>query len=136
MIDSQNNAPWQQSTGALLFLGILGISALVWIWITSLPHVIAGHQGAVELLLVSYGIAAFGISVLGAGYKKPKVLIYGASMWAIVFYLSSLFLDELIKGHNIGTAIRVGALSVLSFALAAAYLMRKLSADMGLGGKE
>ena len=129
MINSENNTPWQQSTGALFFLGILGTAVLAWGWIEVLPHVIAGHQGAVEILLVSYGIAAVGVSILGAGYKRPKLLVYGAAVWAIVFYISSLFLDELIKGHNVGTAMRVGALSVLCFVLSATYLMRVASKE-------
>lgn len=125
MMDTRSDTSWQQSTGALIFLCSLFALVMAWCWIASWPLAVSGHEGATENLVTIFAAAALGISLLSAGYKRPMILTIGASLWALAFYLSSLFLDEMVQGHNVGTAIRVGALSALSFALAAAYLMRK-----------
>lgn len=94
--------------------------------LASLPLSVAGNAGAMEILLFCFWIASCAIAGLAAGYKRAQVLFVGAPLWAMAFYVSSFFLDDMATGHNAGTAIRVGALSALSFLAAAAYLIRKL----------
>ena len=124
-MDTTNKPSWQQSTEALIFLCALFALAISWGWIISWPLAVAGNEGAIQNLLICFGMSACAISFLFAGYKRPKLLFVGAIVWALTFYLSSFFLGAMISGHNAGTAIRVGAISVLSFVLSGVYLVRK-----------
>lgn len=116
---------WTKCTGPLYLLIALYLLLLAWCWTVSWPLAVAGHEGAVENLLTSFGVTAFALSMLAARRQRFKILCVGASLWSILFYVASLTMDQMIHGHNVGTAIRVGAVSALSFVLSAAYLIRR-----------
>ncbi len=109
---------WQRSNGAMWFLLLLTVAAMVWNWCMSLPLALDGHAGAVENLLTSFAAGAVMVAVIAVGYGKPKVLWMGGGCLAVMFYGSSLFMDELITGNNVGVAMRVGAMATLAMALA------------------
>lgn len=122
---SNQDVPWQQSEGSLLFLLILLSVAVVWVIAISWAPAVAGGQGAVENLVTTFAYVAVALSGLAAGYKQPKLVTVGAPVWTVTFYFSSLILGDMIQGHNVGTLIRVGAISALAFVLALSYLHRK-----------
>lgn len=124
-METKQDLPWQQSAGALVFLiALLAIACAYSVWI-SWPSAVSGNQGAVENLITTFGFVALALAGLAAGYKKPKLVTIGASVWAVSYYFSSLILDDMVHGHNVGTAIRVGALAALAFVLALSYIHRK-----------
>lgn len=123
--NAMNETPWQKSIGALVVLAALLVTVFGWVWIASWPMARAGHQGAVENLLTSFAFGAIILAALAVGFRRPHLVTIGAPVWAVAFYLSSLFFGDMVQGHNVGTAIRVGALSVLAFSLAAGWLWRK-----------
>jgi hypothetical protein len=107
---------WQRTHAALGFLLMLGAAVIAYGVVRAWPLAQAKHQGALEVILITFCFSAFLIA--GLGYGKRRLLLFGGIAWAVAFYLSSLFLDNLIVGNNAGTAIRVGALSALAFLLA------------------
>lgn len=113
-----NTRAWQNRNGAMWFLLLLMVAVTLWNWGLSLPLALKGHAGAVENLLTSFGANAVMVAVMAVGYGKPKVLWMGGGCLAVMFYASSLFMDDLVSGNNVGVAMRVGAMATLAIALA------------------
>jgi len=120
--EDEDKRAWQHSDGALWFLlTLLGV-VNVWCWGMFLPMALDGHAGAVSNLLDSFGFTAVFLAVISVSYRKPLLLMFGGIALAVCFYLSSIFLEPIVTGANIGIAIRVGAIAVAAFSVAGGML--------------
>lgn len=118
---------WQHCDEALWLLLALLVALNLWCWSISLPLALSAreHTGAVENLLTSFGFTAAVVAFLAVAYRKPKLLIFGGVLLGVGFYASSIFLSDVVKGPNIGVAIRVGAMAVVAFGVAGGLLASK-----------
>lgn len=109
---------WQRSDAALAVLLVLVLMMMAWTWVYCLPSALGGSEAAVEIILESFGMAAFMVSGLAWAYDQPRLLAAGGTLLGVGFYVTSLFLGDVVSGHNVGVAMRVGALSTVAFAAA------------------
>ena len=116
---------WQENTIALIFLVCLLLGVFVWCSFSVWSLALTGHDGAIEMILTSFAAAACTISGLAAGFKRSGWLFVGAATWSAAVYVVSLFLVPISSQHLFGVALRVGAISALSFVSSAVYMARR-----------
>lgn len=109
---------WERSDAAFGFLLLLVVAVTAWIWVAALPLARGGSADAMGILLESFGMNAFVIAAIAVAHSKPVVLGVAGVVMGIGLYILSLTLGDLVSGENVGLAIRVGAISALSFAVA------------------
>lgn len=121
----KKNESWQENTIALICLVSLLLAVFGWGCFSAWPLALEEHDGAIEYILKSFAAAACIISGLTAGLKRSGCLFVGAATWSAAFYVASLFLVPTNSPHLFSVALRVGAISALSFVSSAACMPRR-----------
>ena len=102
-MENKQELPWQQSAGALVFLLLSLMVVVIYGVAKAWPFAVAGNQVAVGILLEAFGFVAVFLAGLAAGFKTRRLITWGAPVWATAFYLSSLFLDDMVNGNTAGS---------------------------------
>lgn len=109
---------WERSDAAFGFLVALVVAVTAWTWVAALPLARNGSVDAMGIIIESFGMNALVTAAIAVAYSKPVILGVAGVVMGIGLYILSLTLGDLVSGENVGLAIRVGAISVLSFAVA------------------